>query len=125
MFREEMAALQGAMLELVPAIVAGDAESIARIAERMRAGYVLAQNLTAAQRDEIERELPEPFLELDGEFHELAGGLAAAAHERSTPLVSFYFYKLTESCVGCHSRYAAHRFPGYAKPLEAAPAHQH
>jgi hypothetical protein len=124
LFREEMVALQGAMLELVPAIVSGDSESAARLAERMRAGYVLAQKLTKSQGEEIERILPEGFLERDAEFHDLAGALAAAAHERRAPLVSFYFYKLTESCVGCHARYALHRFPGYAKP-EATPAHQH
>ncbi len=125
LFRDEMVALQGAMLELVPAIVSGDAESTARLAERMRAGYVLTQKLTDAQREELERMLPAAFLERDGEFHELAAGLADAARERRTPLVPFYFYKLTESCVGCHARYAAHRFPSYAKPPEAKPAHAH
>ncbi|MBP9145764.1 MAG: hypothetical protein KBF21_19745 [Thermoanaerobaculia bacterium] len=125
LFREEMVALQGAMLELVPAIASGDADATARLAERMRAGYVLAQRLTDAQREELERMLPEAFLERDGEFHELAGGLAEAAREHRAPLVPFYFYKLTESCVGCHARYAAHRFPGYAKPPEAKPAHSH
>jgi hypothetical protein len=127
LFRDEMVALQGAMLELVPAIVSGDAEAIARLAERMRAGYVLAQKLTDAQREELERALPAAFLERDGEFHGLAGGLADAAREHQEALVPFYFYKLTESCVGCHARYAAHRFPGYAKPPGApsAPAHAH
>ncbi len=125
LFRDEMVALQGAMLELVPAIVSGDSESIARLAERMRAGYVLAQKLTDAQREELERLLPAAFLERDGEFHDLAGGLADAAREHPTALVPFYFYKLTESCVGCHARYAAHRFPGYAQPPAAKPAHPH
>jgi hypothetical protein len=124
LFRLEMVALQGALLELVPAIVSGDSESTARLAERMRAGYVLAQKLTPAQREEIET-LPEGFLERDGEFHDLAAGLAAAARERQAPLVAFSFYKLTESCVGCHSRYALHRFPGYARPPEGAPVHRH
>ena len=125
LFRDEMVALQGAMLELVPAIVSGDTEATARLAERMRAGYVLAQRLTDAQRDELERMLPAAFVERDGEFHELAGGLADAAREHRASLVPFYFYKLTESCAGCHARYAAHRFPGYAKPPEAKPAHSH
>ncbi len=123
LFRDEMVALQGAMLELVPAIISGDTEATARLAERMGAGYVLAQKLTDAQREELERTLPAAFLERDGEFHELAAGLADAARERRAPLVPIYFYKLTESCVGCHARYAAHRFPGYAKPPEATPAH--
>ena len=125
LFRDEMVALQGAMLELVPAIVSGAAEATARLAERMRAGYVLAQKLTDAQREELERMLPAAFLERDGEFHEFAGGLADAAREHRAPLVPIYFYKLTESCVGCHAHYAAHRFPGYAQPPEAKPAHSH
>ena len=125
LFRDEMVALQGAMLELVPAIVSGDAEATARLAERMRAGYVLAQKLTDAQREELERMLPAAFLERAGEFHEFAGGLADAAREHRAPLVPIYFYKLTESCVGCHAHYAAHRFPGYAQPPEAKPAHSH
>ena len=125
LFRDEMVALQGAMLELVPAIVSGDTEAIARLAERMRAGYVLAQKLTDAQREELERALPAAFLERDGEFHELAGGLAEAARKHQAALVPFYFYKLTESCVGCHARYAGHRFPGYAQPPQATPAHAH
>ena len=79
LFRDEMVALQGAMLELVPAIVSGDSEATARLAERMRAGYVLAQKLTDAQREELERLLPAAFVERDGEFHELAGRLAEAA----------------------------------------------
>jgi hypothetical protein len=91
----------------------------------MRAGYVLAQKLTDAQREELERMLPAAFLERAGEFHEFAGGLADAAREHRAPLVPIYFYKLTESCVGCHAHYAAHRFPGYAQPPEAKPAHSH
>ncbi len=91
----------------------------------MRAGYVLAQKLTDAQREELERRLPEAFLERDGEFHDLAAGLADAAHESRAPVVVCYFYELTESCVGCHARYAAHRFPGYAKPPQTTLAHPH
>ena len=125
LFRGEMVALQGAMLELVPAIVSGDADSTAHLAERMRTGYVLAQKLTDAQRAELESTLPEAFLESDREFHELAGGLSAAAREHRSALVPFYFYKLTESCVGCHTHYAAHRFPALAQPAEAKAAHQH
>ncbi len=85
----------------------------------------MAQKLADARREELEQDAPAAFLERDGEFHELAAGLADAARERRAPLVPIYFYKLTESCVGCHARYAAHRFPGYAKAPEATPAHAH
>ena len=58
-------------------------------------------------------------------INQRARGLAEAAREHQAALVPFYFYKLTESCVGCHARYAGHRFPGYAQPPEAKPAHAH
>ena len=65
---------------------------------------MLAQKLTDGQREELEQLLPAAFVERDGEFRELAAGLADAAREHRAPLVPFYFYKLTESCVGCHAR---------------------
>lgn len=124
LFRLEMAGLQGAMLELVPAAVAADWEGVARVAEKIEGGFVLAQQLTPAQREELQTRLPEGFLALDGEFHGLARGLAAAAHERRPELVSFYVYRLTDACLACHSRYARERFPAFAPPA-AAPAHEH
>lgn len=124
LFRQEMAGLQGAMLELVPAAVAADWEGVARVAEKIEGGFVLARQLTPAQRQELQTRLPEGFLALDGEFHGIARGLAAAAHERRPELVSFYVYRLTDACLVCHSRYARERFPAFAPPA-AAPAHEH
>jgi hypothetical protein len=124
LFRLEMAGLQGAMLELVPAAVAADWEGVARVAAKIEGGFVLAQQLTPAQREELPARLPEGFLALDGEFHGLARGLAAAAHERRPELVSFYVYRLTDACLACHARYARERFPAFA-PSAAAPAHEH
>lgn len=124
LFRQEMLGLQNAMVELVPAIVSGDWESTARLADRMQAGFVLNRQLTGAQREELHHTLPEGFLERDVEFHELARGLATAAHARRPELVTFHFYKLADSCVSCHSRFATHRFPAFA-PKEAPPGHSH
>lgn len=124
LFRQEMAGLQGAMLELVPAAVAADWQGVARVAEKIEAGFVLAQQLTPAQREELHARLPEGFLALDGEFHGLARGLAAAAHGRRPELVSFYVYRLTDTCLTCHSRYARERFPAFASPAPTPP-HEH
>jgi hypothetical protein len=124
LFKLEMLGLQGAMLELVPRVVAGDWEGIAETAARIRGGFVLAQKLTPAQREELHRALPAGFIERDAEFHEIAIGLEHAAHRKQTELVSFYVYKLTEGCVGCHSRYAQTRFPAFA-PAHAPDAHAH
>jgi hypothetical protein len=125
LLRQEMAALQGAMLELVPAMVAGDWGTVARVAERIRAGFILARELTPAQREELATRLPAGFLELDAEFHGLAEGLEAAAREQRPELVTFYAYKLQDSCVGCHARHARERFPAFAAGHAPAPAHAH
>lgn len=124
LFKQEMLGLQGAMLELFPAVVAGDWEAIAAVAVRIQGGFVLAQKLTAEQREELGSKLPAGFLERDAEFHEVASGLEHAAHRKQADLVPFYVYKLTEGCVGCHSRYGQARFPALA-PAHAAPAHAH
>lgn len=124
LFKAEMAGLQGAMLELVPAVVSGDWEGIARVSVKIRDGFVLAQQLTAEQREELHRALPEGFLERDAEFHATAEALEHAAHRKQAELVPFYLYKLTEGCVGCHSRYARERFPALA-PAHEPPPHAH
>lgn len=124
LFKQEMLGLQGAMLELLPAVVAGDWEAIAAVAVRIQGGFVLAQKLTEEQRAELEAKLPAGFLERDAEFHAVASGLEHAAHRKQADLVPFYVYRLTEGCVGCHARHAQVRFPSLA-PAHAAPAHAH
>lgn len=124
LFKLEMLGLQGAMLELLPAVAAGDWEAIAGTAVRIRSGFVLAQRLTPEQREELDRKLPAGFLERDAEFHEIATGLEHAAHRKQADLVPFYVYRLTEGCVGCHSRFAQTRFPALA-PAHAVPQHAH
>jgi hypothetical protein len=124
LFKLEMLGLQGAMLELLPAVAAGDWEAIAATAVRIRTGFVLAQRLTPEQREELDRKLPAGFLERDAEFHEVASGLEHAAHRKQADLVPFYVYRLTEGCVGCHSRFAQTRFPSLA-PAHAPAAHAH
>lgn len=120
LFKAEMAGLQGAMLELVPAVVSGDWEGMARVAAKIRGGFVLAQQLTPEQREELHRALPAGFLERDAEFHATAEALEHAAHRKQSDLVPFYVYKLTEGCVGCHARYARERFPALAPAHEPA-----
>lgn len=124
LFKLEMAGLQGAMLELVPAVASGDWEAIARTAARIRGGFVLAQQLTVEQREELHRALPAGFLDRDAEFHATAEALEHAAHRKQADLVPFYVYKLTEGCVGCHSRFAQARFPGFA-PAHEPVVHQY
>ena len=77
----------------------------------MRDSYVMKHQLSSAQRNAIHQSLPPTFIELDRGFHRSAGMLAHAAKSRNSELVNFYFYKLVDTCVACHSKYAGDRFP--------------
>lgn len=112
LLQAEMRELAVASQGLVISLVSGDWKSIGRTSERIRASYVMEQNLTVAQRQELADKLPERFKHLDLEFHVRAEKLGAAAADENAELVAFHYYRLLESCVTCHSEFAASRFPG-------------
>lgn len=120
----EMAALQGGLMAVIPAIVAGHWDEVARIGQQMRDSYIMKQSLTEAQLDELHRALPASFLELDARFHYLAGMLSHAAEAKKPELVGFYLGTLTETCVNCHARHAKAKFPAFSTG-EALPGHAH
>lgn len=119
---EEMNAIQQGMMDLSPAIAAGEWGRIGEIARQIEGSFIMKRKLTPAQRDELHRALPEGFRELDGRFHATAAMLAHVAEVRDAELASFYYYRLTEACTQCHARYAGERFPGFAQP---ARHHEH
>ncbi|MDA3806273.1 MAG: cytochrome c [Thiomicrorhabdus sp.] len=115
---QEMSAIQKGMMELIPAIVAGDFEQIASIGKNIKASFIMKQKLTKDQKKELHRALPPSFIEMDQSFHKSAGMLAHAAEQKNSDVVTFYFYKLNDSCVSCHSKFATDRFPGLVKTAE-------
>ncbi|UCD68543.1 MAG: hypothetical protein JSW48_00020 [Betaproteobacteria bacterium] len=114
LFKQEMQALQTGMVSAVPALVTGNLAEVAEIARKMEQSYILRQSITREQMHELHASLPTSFLKLDRAFHYYAGMLAHVADRHKLELVNFYFSKLTESCVTCHSEYAAHKFPGFS-----------
>jgi cytochrome c556 len=108
---KEMLALQEGMKSIIPAYTSGNLEEVAHIAEKMKNSFILKQNITSEQKHELKSKMPRYFLHLDQKFHEDAGMLEHVAKEKHTELVGFYYYKLTESCVSCHSHFANHKFP--------------
>lgn len=110
----EMVALQGGMMAVIPAVVAGHWEEVARIGARMRDSYIMKQALTDAQLQELHDALPASFLELDARFHYFAGMLSHVAEARKPELVGYYLGAMTETCVACHSRHARAKFPALA-----------
>lgn len=121
---EEMAALQPAMSRLAEAIPQADWALVAETAAAMRDGFILKKALTGAELETLRNALPQRFLLMDSAFHEYADKLATAAQAHDGELVPFYFYKMIESCVACHSEYAGGRFAGYRKS-PAAEQHHH
>ena len=90
----------------------------------MKNSYILKQKLTPEQVKELHSKLSPSFIEKDQEFHYLAGMLAHAAETKKPELVGFYFSKLSESCVGCHAKFALHKFPAF-KSSKSVEEHQH
>lgn len=112
---KEMQALQKGMMSIIPAYASGNWKEIEDIASKMENSYILKQSITETQVKELHRLLPESFIKLDQKFHYYAGMLSHVAMKRKPELVGFYFSKLSESCVSCHSQYATHRFPDFIK----------
>jgi hypothetical protein len=121
---KEMLALQEGMKSIIPAYTSGNLEEVAHIAEKMKSSFILKQNITSEQKHELMSKMPRTFLHLDQKFHEYAGMLEHVAKEKHTELVGFYYYKLTESCVGCHSHFASHKFPKF-KVKTSEKGHHH
>ncbi len=111
----EMLAVRDGMMSLIPAISSGNWQAIAEIGRKLHDSYIMKQKLSKSQIEELHHSLPVGFLALDHSFNHSAGMLAHAAEEKNTDVVNFYFFKLNEACVSCHSKFAAHRFPGFAR----------
>ncbi len=112
LLQKEMMALQTGMVSAIPALISGNLGEVEKIAQNMKDSYILKQSITKEQVEELHSSLPAGFLKMDKEFHYYAGMLAHVANRKKLELVNFYFSKLTESCVSCHSEYAPHKFPG-------------
>jgi len=124
LLKQEMNAIQQGMQALIPAIVSGNWQDIAAIGRQIQNSYIMQQQLTDAQIEELHQALPAAFKELDQTFHHAAGMLAQAATQRNAETATFYFYKLTDTCVACHGKFAGYRFTGLAgRPDETG--HQH
>ena len=108
---------------IVPALATADWATIAQTSEKIRASYIMEKSLTPAQLEELEHQLPEPFKQLDAEFHLRAAKLGAAAAAHDSELVVFHYSRLLDSCTRCHAAYAGARFPGFNPPVQEPHSH--
>lgn len=107
----EMSSLEKSLSQLMPEVVSGNWENIQRIGQKMHDSYILKQSLSKDQIQQLHQSLPKGFKRLDHQLHHSAGMMAHAAEKQNMELVNFYLYKVTETCVSCHSQYATDRFP--------------
>ncbi len=121
---KEMVAIEQGMMAIIPAYVSGSWSEIEQIAQQIKNSYILKQSLTDHQLHELHSSLPEGFIKQDQHFHYLSGMLEHAASNKKAELVGFYFSKISESCLSCHSQYATHRFPALT-PNNKATEHLH
>jgi hypothetical protein len=111
LFSQEMVALKKGLQQITASYIAGDWSTIESTALKMEQSYILRQNLTNQQMHQLHSLLSPAFIKLDGEFHYLAGMLNHAAKMEKVEMIGFYLSKMSETCVSCHSQYAAHKFP--------------
>jgi hypothetical protein len=111
---QEMRALEGGMMSIIPAYISGNWDEIATIAGKIQNSYILKQELTEDQIKELKSVLPSEFIAKDQSFHYLAGMLEHAAKNKKPELINFYFAEMSESCVSCHTAFATHKFPALA-----------
>ena len=124
LLQQEMREITAAGQALVVALASGDWKAIIGISEQINASYVMAKNLTDAQKHELEEKLPDRFRELDSDFHARAVKLGLAAAARDPEAVAFQYSRLLESCASCHAHYAQSRFPGFS-PKSPEAGHHH
>lgn len=110
---EEMRSIRQAMGQIFNGIVVGDSSVVANMAEQIHNSFILMRQLTDKDKKDLNA-LPPEFLEMDGQFHATAEKLAAAGKHKDLELQRYYFAKLTESCVACHSRYVTDKFPAFS-----------
>lgn len=122
LLQKEMQALQQAMNQVFDAYISGKTSEISDIAEKMKNSYILMQNLTEEQKHEL-HQLPESFLQADQKFHEYAEMLEHVAYNKNKDMIGFYYYKLAESCMSCHSKHAQHRFPDLKSSVSKSHGH--
>ncbi len=79
------------------------------MARNIKESFILKQEVTKKQLEELHKVLPKVFIQLDSSFHNTA------------ELVNFYFYKMNEACVTYHSTFAKEKFPDFEADKDAYP----
>lgn len=111
---EEMLAVLDASGNILDALVRGQDARVAENAQAIHDSFIMAQQMTDADRETLRTSVPRAFLERDEAFHELSAELAESARNGDRPRQRELFAQLIDACVDCHSAHASNRFPELA-----------
>lgn len=124
LFKKEMVGIQNTMMQLMPAISSGNWGMVDSMAEKMAMSHIMKQKLTPQQMEALHNGMPMGFKVLDNKFHDQAAMLSYVAKQQHPELITFYYYKLTETCIECHSQFAQKSFPGLSVSLQSHEMHE-
>ena len=65
LLNQEMGLIQQGIMDMVPAIAAGEWGKVSALGQKIKESFILKQKLTDAQKDELHRVLPQQFIEMD------------------------------------------------------------
>lgn len=115
LLREEMRSIQSAMGQAHSAIVMGNHSAVANNAQAIHDSFILEQSLTDQDKKDLMSAVPEGFIKLDKEFHQLSEELADAGRKSETNKQLSIFNEMSQNCVQCHEKYVSDRFPGLSR----------
>jgi len=110
LLRKEMLSVEDASQQIVSALVAGNDARVAKLAQNIHDSFILKQEMTLQDKQNLIAAVPDDFVARDRAFHQLSAELAQAARDNDSNLQIVEFGRMIEACTGCHARYATDRF---------------
>lgn len=114
LIRSEMVQIEAAMQEELRHLARAEGTEGAAVARQIHESFVMKQQLTPEDREQLRTLLPPDFVALDQGFHQKAAEMADAFDRGDFPAAADLYGELTRACVRCHGRFAAERFAGLA-----------
>ena len=106
-----MVEITAGMGELLSHISQGNATEAAEIADKIHNSFILKQELSHTDLQQLVSLLPADFIQMDRTFHANAAKVAEAAGRQDFKTAIEIYSAMALACVDCHGQYATDRFP--------------
>lgn len=115
LLRQEMLSVDDASKQILSALIAGEDARVAELAQQIHDSFILAQSMTAEDKQDLMAAVPEDFVTRDRAFHEISHELAEAGRAGDRAGQHEKFGRMINACSACHTLYATDRFPSLAE----------